>query len=540
METRTLRVYELNCQGNLAEKIHHLITNAHNKYDIYGFTETSMVQIPSRELGCPGYKIFASNTPDAGKGAAIVLSDRLAKLATPDPQPDKNGDYIALTLQIRSSRQTKKLLIACVYMPTGLDFIATTNSNFKRAQELHATLRRKVVEHDYAIIMGDFNETLGKIDRSYHIEKGEKQGRLMKDTLKKLRDVYRKIHKNLPGYTNITNTKRKDEDDKNLTTEARLDYILTSKNITSLAAAVESKTIQPLDPTAEAHTIATSHLPLTAKLQFTIRTITHKAYKRPTLRTSNIPDKTKQKYIASIEARLTDKTTIEELEATALQLGTRMIGLKGKKRPTRHTKADTKIGKLRSQIAALEHMTAVLKNMATTNEKWTSFVERFAANLPAEAKTPNNLKIPTNDEDRSQRHALFSSLRQALRGQYSLQQAQITQDTTSEGHTNIFREAYRSYMQKYKHGSLDHILTEGEIIDDPKKLHAMLLEYLRDKYKAQHNVESLLAGLCVAFALALHQRCRQPVRISTDHATRSSHLRDTGHLGNARCCIAYY
>ena len=362
------------------------------------------------------------------------------------------------------------------------------NSYFKNNGNLHATLRRKADEHDYAIIMGDFNETLRTIDRSYHIEKGEKQGRLMKDTVKKLRDVYRKIHKNIPGYTNITNTKRKDDDNKNLTTEARLDYILTSKNIAPLAAAVESKTIQPLDPTAKAHTVTTSHLPLTAKVQLTIRTITHKAYKRPTLRTSNISDKTKQKYIASIEARLAKINTLEELEAAALELGTRMIGLKGKKRPTRHTKADTKIGKLRSQIAALEQMTAALQNMATTNDKWTSFVKRFAANLPTEVKTPNNLKTPTNDEDRRRRHTLFSSIRQALRAQYNLQQARITQNVTSEGHTNVFREAYRSYMQKYKHGSLDHILSEGEIIDDPKQLHAILLEHLRDKYKSDDDI----------------------------------------------------
>jgi len=166
-----------------------------------------------------------------------------------------------------------------------------------------------------------------------------------------------------------------------------------------------------------------------------------------------------------------------------------MIGLKGRRRPTRHKKADTQIGKLRTQLAALERLTATLSSLDTAAKNWTSFMDRFADNLPDAVKSPDILTAPTDENDRQHKHALCMAQLLSLRGQYNLRLAHLQRrNAPSDNNTNIFREAYQSYMQTHEKGPIDHLI-QGGIIDDPKSLHSTLLHNLQEKYKTHEEMK---------------------------------------------------
>jgi exonuclease III len=112
----------------------------------------------------PGASEASGHAQEAG--VAILIKQELACYVRGEPYRDAGGRLICITLKGFSKAHQQTLMIASVYMPTGLDTMGTRTPEHAVAKQLHQLVREKAAQHSLAIVAGDFNETLTKADRS--------------------------------------------------------------------------------------------------------------------------------------------------------------------------------------------------------------------------------------------------------------------------------------------------------------------------------------------------------------------------------------
>ena len=144
-----------------------VLTQSAEKFDIICAQEVGEVgEVPSQQP-FPGYVTFVASTGRAhNAGVAILLKQELSCFVQGEPYRDAGGRLICITLKGFSKAHQQTLMIASVYMPSGLDTVGTSTPEHAVAKHLHQIIREKANQHDLAIVAGDFNETLTADDRS--------------------------------------------------------------------------------------------------------------------------------------------------------------------------------------------------------------------------------------------------------------------------------------------------------------------------------------------------------------------------------------
>jgi hypothetical protein len=117
-------------------------------------------------------------------------------------------------------RGSMKLLVASVYMPTGLDFAREQTSSFVLASKLSDTLLSWSRDCDFSVIMGDFNETVSPFDHQrFGGNEVSVTCRAMAPIVASFSDIFRVLNPHSPGFTNFPLSSD---------SPARLDYIFVS------------------------------------------------------------------------------------------------------------------------------------------------------------------------------------------------------------------------------------------------------------------------------------------------------------------------
>src|SRR5690606_8830696 len=75
------------------------------------------------------------------------------------------GRLVAAVLELSRARQ---LLLASVYMPSGLDHTAAGSDTHQQAHRLYEELQKWCVGMHEIVVMGDLNQTLTRWDRQPH------------------------------------------------------------------------------------------------------------------------------------------------------------------------------------------------------------------------------------------------------------------------------------------------------------------------------------------------------------------------------------
>ena len=137
-----------------------ILTQSAEKFDIICAQEVGEIgEVPSQQP-FPGYVTFVASTGHAhNAGVAILIKQELACFVQGEPYRDAGGRLICITLKGFSKAHQQTLMIASVYMPSGLDTVGTRTPEHAVAKHLHQLIRDKATQHDLAIVAGDFNET---------------------------------------------------------------------------------------------------------------------------------------------------------------------------------------------------------------------------------------------------------------------------------------------------------------------------------------------------------------------------------------------
>ena len=121
--------------------------------------------------------------------------------------------------------QGRRMLLACAYMPTGLDGAHAQSPSVALAQALYAELFLWATGMTHVVLLGDLNETLSSLDRYAAAGAARRADPARSRTLSCLQqagytDVYRHMHPLTPGYTHEIDSALR-------TTRSRIDYIWT-------------------------------------------------------------------------------------------------------------------------------------------------------------------------------------------------------------------------------------------------------------------------------------------------------------------------
>jgi exonuclease III len=469
-ELHTLRVLQLNNQGDLQHKAQFLIpagTKAKARPHIITLQETGACQLPNPTALLPGYTQFAASPEHSPThGVAILLADNLAGMVR-NVEVDQSGRLIILTLKISAQNTAKRLMIASAYLPSGLENKGETDPDFKLADSIHRAIREAANRHDAAIVGGDFNETRTPRDRAGPA--GAHQNRCIGETTQILTDVYRVCNRTSRGYTNTPS---------NGGARARLDYILT-KGIKPISSAVTKNNL-----------IKSTHRPLLATLHLLIQIPTAtKITSRMVLRTDRISDKTIHKFGQALNSSLRtahEKPDPITIAKAAFKLGQNLVGCSGQSRPTRFKKRPSTLLLLEQEVHAIEWTLHLLKNPETTLRKWPEFKRRGYRSFAVLA----NIQQPNNS---TQRAATRTRLREALAtAQQTLKTAQhrLLYESTDAETADDSRKTFRTAMKKQKGEPLSYIEPPtGPILHSKPQVEAALLAELRDRFRAIPGLE---------------------------------------------------
>ena len=376
-----------------------VLTQSAEGFDIICVQEVGEVsEVPSQQP-FPGYVTFVASTGRAQEaGVAILIKQELARYVRGEPYRDAGGRLICITLKGFSKTHQQTLMIASVYMPTGLDNRTTRSPEHAVAKQLHQLVREKVAQHSLAIVAGDFNETLTKADRS--VNGKNNSFALMKLTASVMTDTFRALHPLAlakEAHTNVTTR-------LDVTTTARLDYVLTKSS-----AIAGQECLTPVDARVGGELISSTHLPLIITMKIAMQQPSPPPQPRPALRTARVSQEEIQDFVDTVAEKLLTKKpgptnfadSLWALNETVFSTGADIVGKKGKRTPTKHSKKDTRTGRLRQQLVALDMAGALLQSQSQAAKHWPLFENHFQPKLPAEIDVV--LNDAQNDPDREQK-----------------------------------------------------------------------------------------------------------------------------------------
>lgn len=195
-----------------------------------------------------GYSVIAAERREGGT-ALFVKKDISARLIV---KTECDGSGRAVAVVVADPHTDTRTLIACLYLPTGLEAKSLDSEQVQEAKYLYSTVRQWQIVHkcERAIVMGDMNETLSDADRC---QRNEVTGKIIprdpatrrshapildilvdKELGAGFVDCYRSIHKS-DGFTCFTSLPN------DLTSLSRIDYILSLGWSTPLTASVEKQ-----------------------------------------------------------------------------------------------------------------------------------------------------------------------------------------------------------------------------------------------------------------------------------------------------------
>ena len=134
------------------------------------FSALALDAVALQELGDPALLstnlspyllVYAGGPSNHEAGVGLLLSRALAQRAH-NYRRSPTGRLVAAVLELAPGQQT---LLACAYMPSGLDHHALDSPQHTLAHELYHTLVGWSAGMDHVILMGDLNETLSRWDR---------------------------------------------------------------------------------------------------------------------------------------------------------------------------------------------------------------------------------------------------------------------------------------------------------------------------------------------------------------------------------------
>ena len=150
-------------------------------------------------------------------GVCLLIAERLVPWIRQVMRSEKDGRLVGALLEV----QGVKLVLACVYMPTGLDFSSSSSSSSSSSVGVDPTLLYKRLHRWMAgsrqVVLGDFNETLSTADR---LRPSPRCGQWISQMpAAGLLDAYRIKHPQQAGFTHFTTGSG------GAAVQSRLDYV---------------------------------------------------------------------------------------------------------------------------------------------------------------------------------------------------------------------------------------------------------------------------------------------------------------------------
>ena len=167
-----------------------------------------------------------------------------------------------------------------------------------------------------------------------------------------------------------------------------LDYVLTKSSAIS-----GHECLAPVDARVGGELITSTHLPLIVTVKITMQQPPPPPPQpRPALRTSRVSKEEIQDFVEAVAEKLLTKKpgsekfsdSLRALNETVFSTGTDVVGQRGKRTPTKHSKKDTRTGRLRQQLVALDMAGALLRSQSQAAKHWPLFEHHFQPKLPAD------------------------------------------------------------------------------------------------------------------------------------------------------------
>jgi hypothetical protein len=216
--------------------------------------------------------------------------------------------------------------------------------------------------------------------------------------------------------------------------------------------------------------ITSTHLPLIVTVKIAMRHQPPPPKPRPALRTSKISATEIKDLVNTVAEKLSlaqrnkagnaTRTPLQELHDTVFNTGKDVVGLKGNLKPTKYSKKDTRTGRLRQQLVALDMADDLLRSQHQATEHWPMFENHFRPKLPAEIDV--EFTETQNDSSRDQKRAEVKALANRVRREIARVEEQLRRESNQSNGVS-FREAYRPYMQQRRSAGIDHTLLRNSI-----------------------------------------------------------------------------
>ena len=150
-------------------------------------------------------------------------------------------------------------------------------------------------------------------------------------------------------------------------------------------------------------------------------------------------------------------------------------------------KKDTRTGKLRQQLVALEMADDLLRSQHQAATHWPMFESHFQPKLPAEIDV--EFKETQNDPDREQKRVEVKALATRIRREIARVEEQLRRESNQRSGIS-FREAYRPYMQQRRSMGIDHAILRDSVtaeiteLTSKQEVHNHFLKALSSKFAA--------------------------------------------------------
>ena len=239
--------------------------------------------------------------------------------------------------------------------------------------------------------------------------------------------------------------------------------------------------------------ITSTHLPLIVTVKIAMQQPPPPPQPRPALRTSRVSKEEIHDFVNAVADKLLTKKpgsekfadSLRALNTTVFDTGTDVVGQKGKRTPTKYSKKDTRTGRLRQQLVALDMAGALLQTQSQAARHWPLFEHHFQPKLPAEIDV--ELNDARNDSDREQKRAEVKALASRIRGEIE----RVEEKLRRENNSGVsFREAYRPFMQARKSAAIDHVTLRDSVtaeitqLTSKQEVQNHLLKALNAKFAA--------------------------------------------------------
>lgn len=213
MSANTLRIGSWNIGQSLNTKLQLILSQAIQlDLHILALQEIGEAVGYQQQVSAAGYNMYVCTHKYAG--VALLVQKRMCPLIREVHKREDDGRLIGIEVQM----QKETILVMSAYIHTGIDFLADGDETMRCAQQVYDSICRWSVRGTRVILMGDMNETVSDIDRSYNCNTVQHARLISQLSTSRLVDVYRVLHPHAAGYTHFVTTAIRES-------RARLDYI---------------------------------------------------------------------------------------------------------------------------------------------------------------------------------------------------------------------------------------------------------------------------------------------------------------------------